>query len=96
MKRLLPLLLLMLAGCESTPRPAYNEDGLEAYFVECSTEYPGFMVMTKTCHQKSEEICGGAYAIDDKSTSSTSGGTNPYTGVYSYGSTSHTWKVVCQ
>ena len=50
----------------------------------------------KSCKTNAEEVCPNGFMVDQQSEASTSGGTNPHTGMYDYGSTTYTWKVVCK
>ena len=92
MKRAIILLTFLVASCAgSAPIPSIHASGKQAWIITCANS-----LILPSCGDKADEACPGGWVLDSQTKSSTSGSVNPHTGLYQYGSTTYTWKVVCE
>jgi hypothetical protein len=61
------ILLLLLAGCASTPRPIFTAEGAPAYYVECRRS------MT-FCMDEAAKVCPGGFVPVDSHRAAMTGG----------------------
>ncbi|MGX0136310.1 hypothetical protein [Cupriavidus metallidurans] len=68
MNRLMPLLLLALAGCAASVEPMTTPDGKQGFVVSCD----GSADSWGSCYKAATKACGGRYEVIDKNQTGTS------------------------